>query len=325
MIEPILRVDNLKKYYPVKKTGKISGHDLLKAVDGISFEIMEGETLALVGESGCGKSTARKVLLRMEEATSGQVFFKGDNIYKMDRKQLRDFRRSAQVIFQDPYSSLDPKWKVENIITEPLTIHKIGDKTTRKETVLRLMNLVGLREDQYDRYAHEFSGGQRQRIGIARALALNPSLIIADEPVSALDVSIQAQVLNLLQDLQENFGLTYLFISHDLSVVRHISNRVAVMYLGKLVEIADTNTLFAAPVHPYTKMLMEAIPLPDPTIKQTLSGLTGEVPSPINPPSGCRFSPRCPYATDICREVEPLLIKINKNQQAACHLAQLLE
>lgn len=319
MAEAILKVENLKKYYPIKKTNRPGHVDWLKAVDGISFDIMEGETLGLVGESGCGKSTTRKLVLRSEEPSDGQMYYRDKNIYSMNKRELKEFRKHAQVVFQDPYSSLDPKWKVGSIIEEPLSIHHIGDKKSRKKKVLHLMDMVGLREDFYNRYAHEFSGGQRQRICIARALALNPQIIIADEPVSALDVSIQAQVLNLLQDLQQNLGLTYLFISHDLSVVKHISQRVAVMYLGKIVEIAETNRLFSNPLHPYTNALMEAIPLPDPAIKQKLAVLEGEVPSPINPPSACRFHPRCPYAMDICREVEPALVAVDANHKVACH------
>lgn len=321
MGEAILEVNKLKKHYPIKKLDSFTQLDWLKAVDDISFSVMEGETLALVGESGCGKSTTRKLLLNLETPTDGAVLFRGQNIYTMSRNELKSFRKKAQVVFQDPFASLDPKWKVGRIISEPLDIHKIGSRKERKEKVLALMDRVGLRAEYYDRYAHEFSGGQRQRIGIARALALEPQLIIADEPVSALDVSIQAQVLNLLKDLQEEFGLTYLFISHDLSVVKHISQRVAVMYLGKIVEIASTEELFKNALHPYTKALMEAIPLPDPSLNQGISMLTGEIPSPIHPPQGCHFHPRCPYAEDKCKETEPLLSAVDGDHWVSCHKA----
>ncbi|MEA1960919.1 MAG: dipeptide ABC transporter ATP-binding protein [Bacillota bacterium] len=320
MGEAILKIDNLRKYYPVKRQNSFGKSEWLKAVDGISFEVYEGETLGLVGESGCGKSTTRKLLLRLEEATSGSIYFHGRDIYRMNRAELKAFRHEAQVVFQDPYASLDPKWKVGKIIGEPLQIHGIGNRKTRREKVLALMECVGLPAEYYERYAHEFSGGQRQRIGIARALALEPTLIVADEPVSALDVSIQAQILNLMKDLQKRLELTYVFISHDLSVVKHICQRVAVMYLGKIVEIADTEELFSNPLHPYTVALMNAIPLPDPTLKQQLNVLEGEVPSPINPPTGCPFHTRCPHAMDICRVQEPPVNMMQNGHQLACHL-----
>lgn len=320
MAETILSVKGLKKHYPVKKSDSFFQTDWLKAVDGVSFQIKRGETLGLVGESGCGKSTIRKLVLRLEPATNGEVTYQGNQVFSLSKRQLAEFRKKSQVIFQDPYSSLDPKWKVGNIIGEALNIHRIGSKRERKEKVLKIMDLVGLQAGWYDRHPHEFSGGQRQRIGIARALALDPELIIADEPVSALDVSIQAQVLNLLIDLQQRLGLTYLFISHDLSVIRYISTRVAVMYLGKLVEVADTDELFSSPLHPYTQLLMEAIPLPDPESKASFSIVRGEVPSPINPPSACRFHPRCREAQKICREEEPKMVNVQGTHYVACHL-----
>jgi oligopeptide/dipeptide ABC transporter ATP-binding protein len=320
MAETILSVEGLKKHYPVKKTGSFFHSEWLKAVDGVDFSIKRGETLGLVGESGCGKSTIRKLVLRLEPATSGEVTYQGKKVFSLPKKELAEFRKKSQVIFQDPYSSLDPKWKVGSIIGEALHIHRIGSKRERKGRVLKLMDLVGLQANWYDRHPHEFSGGQRQRIGIARALALDPELIVADEPVSALDVSIQAQVLNLLIDLQQRLDLTYLFISHDLSVIRYISSRVAVMYLGKLVEVADTDDLFSSPLHPYTKLLMEAIPLPDPELKAGFSIVRGEVPSPINPPSACRFHPRCREVKEICRKEEPKMVNVRGSHYVACHL-----
>ncbi len=290
------------------------------AVDGVNFKLDKDDTLGLVGESGCGKTTVRKLLLRLEEPTEGKVIYEGENVYAMKQENLKKFRKKAQVVFQDPYGSLDTKWKIGTIIGEALAIHKIGTQRDRRERVTHLMELVGLNKACYNRHPHEFSGGQPQRIGITRALALDPEFIIADEPVSALDVSIQAQVLNLLIDLQEKLGLTYLFISHDLSVVRYICKRVAVMYLGKLVEIADTEVLFSAPLHPYTSLLMEAIPLPDPSQRAEFSVVKGEVPSPINPPPACRFHPRCPEVMDVCREVEPELVQKQNGHHIACHL-----
>lgn len=316
----LIKVENLKKHYPIRQVDSFTGHDWLKAIDGVSFELFEGETLGLVGESGCGKSTIRKMLLYVEPPTAGKVLFSGNNIFAMNKNELKDYRRNVQMVFQDPYSSLNPKWKVDRLISEPLMIHKIGNKKERQEKVAELMRLVGLREEYSQSYAHEFSGGQRQRICVARALALNPRVIIADEPVSALDVSIQAQVINLFKDLKEQLNLTYLFISHDLSVVKHISDRVAVMYLGKIVEIAEKDDLFEHPLHPYTQALIHSIPVPNPEVQMGATLLCGEVPSPINPPAGCAFHPRCPYAVDRCRKETPDLRIIEKKHQAACHL-----
>jgi len=319
-MKPVITVNNLKKHYPIKRAESFIKHDWLKAIDGISFDLYEGETLGLVGESGCGKSTTRKLLLYVEPPTEGEVFFNGQNIFSMSKADLKSYRRNVQMVFQDPYASLNPKWKVLKLIAEPLTIHRIGSSKSRREKVEELMNLVGLREEYCDRFAHEFSGGQRQRISIARALALDPQIIIADEPVSALDVSIQAQVINLFKDLKDKLNLTYVFISHDLNVVRHISDRVAVMYLGKLVEIASTDSLFDNPSHPYTAALMQSIPLPDPKARLEAAALGGEVPSPINPPDGCAFHPRCPRVMDICRHVLPQTVTIDQMHQVACHL-----
>ncbi|MBC7797918.1 MAG: dipeptide ABC transporter ATP-binding protein [Pyrinomonadaceae bacterium] len=309
----LVSVKNLVKHFPIS-----GSDDVVKAVDGVSFDILQGETLGLVGESGCGKSTVGRNILRLQEPTSGEVFFENQDILKLNKSGLQPLRREMQIIFQDPYASLNPRLSVLSIISEPLKIHGIGDKTEQKARVADLLKKVGLNPDYMFRYPHEFSGGQRQRLGIARALALNPKLIVADEPVSALDVSVQAQVVNLLQDLQAEFGLTYLFISHGLAVVEHISNRVAVMYLGKIVEIADARTLYENPLHPYTKALLSAIPIPDPTQKRERIILKGDVPTPINPPSGCRFRTRCPFAIEDCAKVVPELREIETNHTAAC-------
>lgn len=317
----ILEVKNMKKYFPVK-TGvfrKTTGY--VKAVDDVSFYIREGETLGLVGESGCGKSTTGAVILRLLDATDGEVIFGGKDILALNRREMREIRKEMQIIFQDPYASLNPRMTVEEIVGEPLVIHKmVSSKKEKKEKVVELLENVGLTADQMSRFPHEFSGGQRQRIGIARALAVGPKLIIADEPVSALDVSIQAQVINLLQELQEEFGLTYLFIAHDLSVVKHISNRVAVMYLGKIVEITGKYDLYDNPLHPYTRSLLSAIPLPEPGKKKERIILEGDVPSPVDPPAGCHFHPRCPMAKDICREKTPVLKEYTPGHFASCHL-----
>ncbi len=319
-MEPIMSVKNLKKHYPIKKVDSFTKYDLLRAIDGISFDLFEGETLGLVGESGCGKSTTRKLLLNVEPPTEGEVYYKGANIYQMNRRDLKQFRRNVQTVYQDPYSSLNPKWKVMKLVAEPLAIHKIGTRKSRYDKVKELMSLVGLREEYSDSFAHEFSGGQRQRISIARALALDPQVILADEPVSALDVSIQAQVINLFEDLKKQLNLTYVFISHDLNVIKHISNRVAVMYLGKIVEISKTEDLFTKAYHPYTQALIRSIPIPNPEISSAVAPLEGEIPSPINPPAGCAFHPRCPQVMDICREQAPLVFKVCDRHEVSCHL-----
>ncbi|QTL97023.1 dipeptide ABC transporter ATP-binding protein [Iocasia frigidifontis] len=317
----ILEVKNLKKYFPVKAGifRKTVAH--VKAVDDVSFDIYEGETLGLVGESGCGKSTTGSTILRLLEATSGEVSFKGEDILSLNRNKLRTIRKEMQMIFQDPYASLNPRMTVADIVGEPLKIHDLyNKKSDRDEKVKELLESVGLTAEQMNRYPHEFSGGQRQRIGVARALAVDPKLIIADEPVSALDVSVQAQVINILQDLQKEFGLTYLFIAHDLSVVKHISNRVAVMYLGKIVEITNKSELYDNPLHPYTQALLSAIPEPNPERKKERTILEGDVPSPVNPPSGCSFHPRCPAAMDICSKVEPEFKDYGNGHFASCLL-----
>lgn len=319
-MKPLITVSNLKMHYPIKKVDSFTKYDLLKAVDGISFDLFEGETLGLVGESGCGKSTTRKLLLNVEPPTGGEVFYNDENIFTMDRSHLKDYRRNVQTVYQDPYSSLNPKWKVLKLVSEPLIVHKIGSRKSREVKVRELLSLVGLREQYIDSFAHEFSGGQRQRICIARALALDPRVIIADEPVSALDVSIQAQVINLFKDLKERLNLTYLFISHDLNVVKHISDRVAVMYLGKIVETASCDDLFDNPKHPYTKALIKSIPVADPEEKTAVAALKGEIPSPIDPPPGCAFHTRCPEAMDRCREIIPEMFSISGDHQVSCHL-----
>ncbi|SFS80254.1 ABC transporter ATP-binding protein [Paenibacillus sp. BC26] len=316
--EMLIEVDHLAKHF------EIGNGKTLKAVNDISFGIRKGETLGMVGESGCGKSTAGRTLLRLYEPTAGSVKFQGQDIMTAKGANLKALRREMQMVFQDPYASLNPRWKVENLIAEPLDIHGLaGSSKERKLQVERLLDRVGLRSDHAKRYPHEFSGGQRQRIGIARALALNPKFIVCDEPISALDVSIQAQVVNLLQDLQRDYGLTYLFIAHDLAMVKHISDRVAVMYLGKMVELASSEDLYANPKHPYTKALMSAIPVPDPDVEENKERivLTGELPSPVNPPSGCNFRTRCPFATEKCAAEVPAFREVAPNQWAACHYA----
>jgi len=317
---PLLRVENLVKHFPIK--GGVLGRvvDRVHAVDGVSFDLSTGETLGLVGESGCGKSTTGRCVLRLIEPTSGEVWFDGREMGGLDRGELRSLCRQMQIIFQDPYASLNPRMTVGSIVGEPLTIHGLARGSEFQDRVVHLLQTVGLHPDHVRRYPHEFSGGQRQRIGIARALAVSPKLIVCDEPVSALDVSIQAQVINLLQDLQEQLDLTYLFIAHDLSVVEHISNRVAVMYLGRIVEIAPSRELYTTPRHPYTEALLSAVPIPDPTVRRQRIVLQGDVPNPIHPPSGCHFHPRCPHATDRCRQEVPKLREVAPGHQAACHL-----
>lgn len=318
MVEPLISAKNIKKYFDV-------GRGKLKAVDGISFDIYPGETFGLVGESGCGKSTAGRTIIRLYEPTDGELFFKGSNIYELSRHDMQEVRRDFQMIFQDPYASLNPRMTVEEIISEPLEIHRIyKNHNERRDRVIELLKLVGLNEEHALRFPHEFSGGQRQRIGIARALALNPQFIVCDEPISALDVSIQAQVVNLLKELQQDLGLTYLFIAHDLSMVRYISDRVGVMYLGHMMEVANSEELYDNPIHPYTRALLSAIPIPDPETQRGRHRimLEGDVPSPIDPKDNCRFVDRCPYAIDKCREVVPEFEEIQENHFVACHRAK---
>lgn len=319
--EFLLEVKNLKKHFPIKAGFLQKNVGSIKAVDGISFKIKQGETLGIVGESGCGKSTAGRTLIRLYDPTDGQIIFNGIDIAKMSEKNLRNnIRKDIQMVFQDPYASLNPRHTIEKILEEPLIVHGIGDQAERKKRVREYLELVGLSGYHAKRYPHQFSGGQRQRIGIARALMTNPKLIIADEPVSALDVSIQAQVLNLMQRLQKDFNLTYIFIAHDLGVVRHISNRVGVMYLGKMVELAASEDVYAEPLHPYTQALLSAVPVPDPDFTKEQIFLKGDIPSPANPPTGCTFHTRCPYATEICKQQIPQFIEAKPGHYVACHL-----
>ncbi|GKU85074.1 ABC transporter ATP-binding protein [Niallia sp. NCCP-28] len=319
-METLLKVDKLKQYYPIKGGVLERTVNHVKAVDDISFTLAEGETLSIVGESGCGKSTIGRAILRLVKSTTGKIEFLNKDLLKANAKELREMRKNLQVIFQDPFASLNPRQKVGSILEEALIIHKKGSKSERKQRIIELLESVGLSEHAINRYPHEFSGGQRQRIGIARALSVEPRLIICDEAVSALDVSVQAQVLNLLKTLQKKHKLAYLFISHDLGVVKHVSDRVIVMYLGKIVEIGDKTDIFKNPKHPYTKALLSAIPSTSSAEKQKRIVLKGDIPSPIDPPVGCRFHTRCPFATSECKTLEPELKKVGVNQSAACHL-----
>jgi oligopeptide transport system ATP-binding protein len=316
----LLDIKDLTKYFPVGGGMFAGRRGVVKAVDGVSLKIYKGETLGLVGESGCGKTTLGRLIMKLEKPTGGSIFFEEDDILQYAGSDLKEFRKNVQLIFQDPYTSLNPRRNAGSIVGEALLVHNVARGNELEKETARLMEVVGLTREQMHRYPHEFSGGQRQRIGVARALALNPELIIADEPVSALDVSIQAQILNLLKDLQRDFNLTYLFISHDLSVIGHMSDRIAVMYLGKIVELAEREPLFKAPFHPYTEALLSAIPVPDPAMKKKRVVLMGDIPSPLSPPAGCSFHPRCPYRMDICDTIEPELMDKGKGHYAACHL-----
>jgi oligopeptide transport system ATP-binding protein len=320
MSQPLLEVRGLKKYFPVK-TGFWGREKVVRAVDGVHLTVYPGETLSIVGESGCGKSTTGRCILRLIEPTEGEILFQGRDIRALNAAELRAARRDMQLVFQDPFASLNPRKTVGQILQDPLIVHGIGTPAERRKRVEEMIEIVGLTRQHLDRFPHEFSGGQRQRIGIARALILRPKLVVADEPVSALDVSIQAQILNLLKDLQREFQLTYLFISHDLSVVRHISDRVAVMYLGKVVEVADKTALYERPTHPYTQALLSAVPVPDPTREVNRIILEGDLPSPANPPSGCHFHPRCRYCMEVCRMTVPPLKEAEPGHLVACHLA----
>ncbi|MCB0064346.1 MAG: dipeptide ABC transporter ATP-binding protein [Caldilineaceae bacterium] len=327
---PLLEVNDLKMHFPIRKGffRRVVGH--VKAVDGVSFTINQGDTFGLVGESGCGKSTTGRCIMRLLDPTDGEIIYHGTNgkgahIEQLSGQEMRPFRRNMQIMFQDPYASLNPRMTLKHIVGEPLVINNICRGKELEDRVAQLLRSVGLSPEHMNRYPHAFSGGQRQRIGLARALALNPEFIVADEPVSALDVSVQAQVLNLIEDLQEQFGLTYLFIAHNMSVIKHICDHVAVMYVGRIVEVADTKELFANPLHPYTEALLSAIPKPDPRSKQKRIVLEGDVPNPANPPSGCYFHPRCSYAKDVCRQDTPALREIKPGHLAACHFAEELE
>lgn len=324
MNQTLLEVQNVKKYFPIPSKLFSRKKEFVKAVDGVSFTVNKGETLSIVGESGCGKSTTGRMIMKLLDITEGKVIFEGQDITNMTDDQIRPLRKEFQMVFQDPYASLNPRLTIKEILEEPLIVHNFN-KGNRNQRVTELLEVVGLNKYHADRYPHEFSGGQRQRIGIARALAVNPKLIIADEPVSALDVSIQSQVLNLMKDLQEEFGLTYVFIAHDLSVVEHISDRVGVMYLGRLVELATRDELFGKPLHPYTKVLLSAVPIPDPTVKRERIILKGDIPSPANPPSGCTFHTRCPFAQETCKIQVPEFRELESGHYVACHYAEELE
>jgi len=321
----MLKVENLKKHFPIRKGVFRTSTAKVYAVDGVSLSVNKGETLGIVGESGCGKTTLGRTILNLYKPSAGSVSFEGNVISNMTQKELHPYRRNLQMIFQDPFDSLNPRHTVGYILEEPFIIHRLGDKDERTKSIMNLLDTVGLQRDSLERFPHEFSGGQRQRIGIARAIALNPKMIVCDEAVSALDVSIQSQILNLLMDLQNNLKLTYIFISHDLTVVRHVSDRIAVMYLGRIVETAGADEIYRTPIHPYTKALISAIPEPVPVISDKRIILKGNVPSPVNPPSGCHFHPRCPYAKDICREKYPELKNYSKDDTehlASCHFAE---
>jgi oligopeptide/dipeptide ABC transporter ATP-binding protein len=320
MATRLVEVEKLKKWFPIK--GGVFGATVasVKAVDEVNFFIDQGETLSLVGESGSGKTTTGRTMLKLLQPTGGKIIYKGKDITNLTPNQMRPLRRNMQIMFQDPYGSLNPRMPVGDIIQEPLDVHSIGTRKERRQAVATMMETVGLRPEYEKRYPHEFSGGQRQRIGVARALVINPELLVLDEPISALDVSIQSQIINLLQELQQRLNLTYLFIAHDLAVVRHMSDRVAVMYLGKIVETAENDELFDHPLHPYTQALLSAVPVPDPEVKRERIILQGDVPSPVNPPSGCHFRTRCPYVMPICKEQEPLVIEVAPGHTAACHL-----
>ena len=318
--KPLLKVKGLKKYFPVIKGLLAKTVGYVKAVDDVSFHVNEGETLGIVGESGCGKSTTGRMLMRLLDPTEGTVEFDGKELTALSSEEMRKTRRDIQMVFQDPYASLNPRHTIERILSEPLLVHGVKSAKERKEKVHQFLEIVGLSAYHAKRYPHQFSGGQRQRIGIARALMTNPKLIIADEPVSALDVSIQAQVLNLMQDLQQEFNLTYIFIAHDLGVVRHISDRVGVMYLGKMVEVAESEALYAKPLHPYTQALLSAVPVPDPNFSKEEVFLEGDMPNPANPPTGCTFHTRCPFKMDICSQVVPQLTELEEGHSVACHL-----
>ncbi|MEX3747726.1 ABC transporter ATP-binding protein [Lysinibacillus xylanilyticus] len=320
MSKVLLKVDGLKKYFPIRKGILNTQVGDVKAVDDVSFEVFEGETLGIVGESGCGKSTTGRLLMRLLEPTEGKIEFAGKVISELSNNEMRKARRDIQMIFQDPYASLNPRHNIGKILEEPLIVHGIGNAKERKQKVLELLEIVGLNEYHVKRYPHQFSGGQRQRIGIARALMTNPRMLIADEPVSALDVSIQAQVLNLLQNLQKDLKLTYIFISHDLGVVRHISNRVGVMYLGKLVELTASEDLYAEPLHPYTQALLSSVPVPDPTFEREQLIISGDIPSASNPPGGCTFHTRCPFKKEECSQEVPKMQEVKPGHYVACHL-----
>lgn len=320
--EILIEIKDLKKYFPIKNNLIENKKKVVKAVDGVSLQIRKGETFGLVGESGCGKSTLGRSITRLYDITSGDIFFQGDNIAKLNKRDMKAYYRKMQIIFQDPYSSLNPNMNVEELIDEPLALYTNLTKKERIEKIQHLLEMVGLKKDDMEKFPYEFSGGQRQRIGIARAISIEPEFILCDEPISALDVSIQAQVVNMLEDLQEKLGLTYLFVAHDLSMVRHISDRIGVMYLGKIVEIAKSNDLYNKPLHPYTKGLLSAIPVTDPKkARETqIEIIKGDIPSPIDIPTGCRFHTRCPYATEKCKSIEPEMKEVNSEHFVACHL-----